>query len=148
MPSKDAHLSAARENQLVIDYLCQRVDQFSAWVATVACYKALHVIEALFAVDSAGGHGHTDKHEDRNRLLKRTKRYQQIWKFYRPLFQASLIARYLRDNQNAPTYEVFARYMTPDTVKSRLLDHCLKQIEKSATKLARAAGADFDLSLS
>jgi hypothetical protein len=144
MPSKDAHLSAARENQLAIEHLC-KVDQFPGWVTTVAFYKALHVIEALFAVDGAGAAGHTDRHEQRNTLLKKTKRYQQLWKFYRPLYQASLVARYLRENQNVPTYEVFAKYMPPDVVKGRVLGHYLKQIEKSATGLATAAGASFEI---
>jgi hypothetical protein len=145
MPSKDAHLSAARENQRVIEYLCQKVDEFPGWVATVAFYKALHVIEALFAVDGTGVDGHTDKHEQRNTLLKKTRRYQQLWKFYRPLFQASLVARYLRENQNVPTHEVFATYMPPDTVVRLVLGHYLKQIEKSATGLATAAGATFEI---
>src|SRR3990172_8898931 len=103
MPSKDAHLAAARENQDVIDYLCLQVDKFPGWIATVAFYKALHVVEALFAVDGTGSGGHTDRHEDRNRLLKKTSRYQHIWKSYRPLYQASLIARYLRENTNTDT---------------------------------------------
>jgi hypothetical protein len=143
MPSKDAHLAAARENQFVIEYLCEKVDEFPGWITTVACYKALHIIEALFAVDGTGVYGHTDRHEQRNNLLKTSKRYQQLWKFYRPLFQASLIARYLRENQNGPTFEVFSQYMPPANVTRLVLGHYLKQVEKSATKLATDAGAAF-----
>jgi hypothetical protein len=92
MPSKEAHLAAARENQRAIDYLCLKIEDFPGWVTTVAFYKALHVIEALFAVDGAGRGGHTDRHEERNSRLRETRRYQQLWKFYRPLYQASLIS--------------------------------------------------------
>jgi hypothetical protein len=136
MPSKDAHLAAARENQRAIDYLSERLDQFPGWTATIAFYKALHVVEALFAVDGAAGSGHTDKHEIRNRVLKTTTRYQQIWKNYRELFQTSLIARYLRANENGPEYEIFSRYMPPEAVKKLVLGHWLLQVQKSAAHLA------------
>lgn len=136
MPSKEAHLAAAKENQRAIDYLCRKIDEFPAWVTTVAFYKALHVVEALFAVDNAGVAGHTDGHKERNEILKRTSRYQHIWKSYRELFQASLIARYLRDNRNAPAHEVFSQWMPPSEVKSKVLDHWLHQIEESASRLA------------
>ena len=89
--------------------------------------------------------GHTDDHKARNNLLKTTRRYQQLWKFYRPLFQASLIARYLRENTGAPTYAVFPQYMPSTAVKDRVLGHYLKQIEKSASALAAAAGQEFQI---
>ena len=77
-----------------------------------------------------------DDHRERNRILKKTPRYQHIWSFYRPLFQASLIARYLREDQNSPDCEVFSRYMPPETVRQKVLNHWLRQIEQSAAKLA------------
>ena len=136
MPSKEAHLSAARENQHALDYLCERIQDFPAWATTVTFYKALHVVEALFAADGAGVGGHTDEHKERNRLLKTTPRYHQIWKFYRLLFQASLIARYLRENENTPTYEVFSKWLPPEAVTRLVVGHWLRQIEKSAARLS------------
>ncbi len=140
MPSSEAHIAAARENQRAIDYLAERIDAFPGWVAVVAFYKALHVVEAVFASDGTGG-GHTDDHRTRNAVLKSTVRYQQIWRFYRPLYQASLIARYLRENDKRPEYEVFSRFMPPEKVRSLILNHYLKQVETSAGRLL--GGADF-----
>ena len=40
MPSKKAHLAAAKENQAAIDYLCIQVESFPAWVVTIAFYKS------------------------------------------------------------------------------------------------------------
>lgn len=136
MPSKEAHLAAAAENQQAIDYLSERLDDFPGWTTTVAFYKALHIVEALFAVDGAGAGGHTDDHRERNRILKQTKRYQQIWRYYRELFQASLVARYLREDQSGPTYEVFSRYMPPQRVRQLVLNHWLRQLGMSAARLA------------
>jgi hypothetical protein len=135
MPSKNAHESAALENQQVIDYLLERVDDFPQWVVTVAFYKALHVIEAVFAGDVESPVQHTDDHKYRNRILKTTNRYRHLWKHYRPLFEASLIARYLRENDNADTHEVFSQYMPPQKVKELVLGHYLHQIQNSARKL-------------
>jgi hypothetical protein len=136
MPSKEAHLAAARENQLAIDYLAEELDRFSGWTATIAFYKALHVVEALFAIDGAGVGGHTDKHKIRNKVLKTTPRYQQIWRNYRELFQTSLIARYLRSDEHAPEHEIFSQYMPPEVVRRMVLNHWLRQVEKSAANLA------------
>ena len=133
MPSKEAHIAAANENQEVIDYLLNRVDDFPGWVVTVAFYKAVHVVEAMFAHENAIG-GHTDQHTIRNNTLKRTKQYQHIWKNYRLLWQASLIARYLRENNNRPTYEVFSRHIPPNRVKPLAIDHWLHQVEKAVGK--------------
>lgn len=140
MPSKEAHLAAARANQVTIDYLCRDGENHAPWIVTVAFYKALHVIEAVFAADSKTTTFHTDDHKVRNRLLRTTRRYQQLWKMYSPLWQASLIARYLRENENAPTYEVFAAYLPRKDIDSKVLGHYLAQLEKSARRLIGEAG--------
>ncbi len=41
MPSREAHIAAARENQRALEYLSERFDSFGGWVAVVAFYKAL-----------------------------------------------------------------------------------------------------------
>jgi hypothetical protein len=130
MPNKEAHVAAAVENQKVIDYLCEKIDDHPGWVVTVAFYKALHVVEAMFAGESSG-QSHTDSHMTRNKVLKNRK-YSHIWKFYQPLYTASLIARYLRENENLPTYEIFSKFMPSETVENLVLNHYLRQIEKSA----------------
>lgn len=106
MPSKQAHIQAAKSNQVTIDYLLKD-DAHLAWAVTVAFYNAMHTVEALLA-NGQESVEHTDDHKVRNRLLKSDRRYAQVWKMYRPLFEASLVARYLRSDDNGPTYEVFS----------------------------------------
>lgn len=134
MPSKQAHLTAAKQNQVTLDYLLKNDDHL-AWAATVAFYKAMHIIEAVFAGDAQSLVAHTDDHKVRNRILKTTNRYRQLWRMYRPLWEASLIARYLRSDDHAPTYEIFSQYMNRDDVEQRVVGHYLAQIEKSAATL-------------
>lgn len=137
MPTKDAHLAAARQNQSTIGFLLNASnDDHLPWVVTVAFYKALHVVEALFASQASGEIQHTDDHRQRNDTLKTTVRFQQIWKMYRPLYNASLIARYLRDNASSPTFEVFSKYMSKEEVESKVLGHYLHQVQASASRLA------------
>lgn len=137
MPSKDAHVAAALHNQRVIEYLYERIDDFPDWVVTVAFYKALHVVEAVFAGDAKASSRHFDTHHDRNVELRKNKRYSNIWKGYGPLYQLSLNARYLREDGDGPKYEVFSKYMPPEKVQTTVLDHYLHQIEKTAAKLLK-----------
>jgi len=96
-------------------------------VATVAFYRAVHLVEAVFA--KGGNHGHT--HEGRERILKQDKALNRLWHNYRQLYSASIVARYLgRGNVTA-----FSQYMSSDQVQSILLDHHLRQIEKTVKKL-------------
>lgn len=133
MPSRDAHIAAARQNEAALRHMLSSDDHL-AWVVTIAFYKALHIMEAVFAADPAAPAHHTDDHIDRNRILKTTTRYQHFWKMYRPLWQASLVARYLRENDSAPTHDVFSAHLPKADVESRVLGHWLHQIEQSAEK--------------
>lgn len=134
MPSKQAHAAAAKRNQGTLEYLLKD-DAHLEWAVTVAFYKALHIVEASLATKQPGCVEHTDDHKSRNRLLKTTIRFQHIWKMYRPLFEASLIARYLRENENGPTYEVFDKFMPREAIERLVIRHYLAQIEKSAIVL-------------
>ena len=109
MPSKDAHIAAAKRNGATVNYLLQDGDNHLPWIAAITFYQALHIIEAVLDGDPACSTSHTDDHKTRNRLLKTTNRYSHFWKMYRPLWEASLIGRYLRENEAAPTYDVFEK---------------------------------------
>jgi len=131
MPSKEAHLQLAERNQHVLDYLLAEPQKCAEWIATVAFYKALHLVEALFAHH---GLGHSHNHEDRDHRLKADRRYHHIYKHYRPLWAASIVARYLCDPQGRQ-FSRFHDYLTPQHLQSQLLDHRLQQVEKSVHKL-------------
>lgn len=130
MASKDAHIQVAERNRRAMVDLINCPQNHSAWVAAIAFYRALHLVEALFSVDSQIRH--TNSHETRETRLKTNRRYQQVWRHYRHLQTASLVARYLGDGN----VEVcgFDEYMTPEVVQRKLLNHHLHQIEKFAEK--------------
>lgn len=135
MPSKESHIAAAKRNQITLDYLLNGGDEHLPWAVTVAFYKALHVVEAVFAADKQSPVPHADDHKLRNQALKTVKRYQHLWRMYRPLWEASLIARYLRVDGNAATYTDFSQYMSREDVEARVLGHYLAQLEASAARL-------------
>lgn len=57
-----------------------------AWSVTVACYSGLHLVEAALAHDGE----HCDDHRQRNKRLKSERSLQNLWRHYRPLYDASL----------------------------------------------------------
>ena len=135
MPNKAAHLAVAAQHQHTIDFLLPQGDDHLRWVVTIAFYKALHIVEAVFAGDHSAPVQHTDDHTRRNLILRTHRRYAHLWKHYYPLFNASLIARYLRVNEKSAEYDDFASYMDLAVVREKVLNHYLHQIEQSAAKL-------------
>jgi hypothetical protein len=132
MPTKESHLAAASHNQCAMKYLQAKRDQFPGWLVVVAFYRAVHLVEAVFDAD---GIGHMHDHQMRNRTLKTTTRYQKIWKNYSPLWQASLIARYMEDGKGKEYPSCFAEYMPPEVVEKSMIGHYLHQVEQSALAL-------------
>ena len=134
MPTERAHVGLAVRNQRTIDYLLADPAAHAEWLATIAFYKALHIIEAIFARDPQLGHG--QDHGHRERLLKRNPQFDHIRGHYMKLKWASMVARYLSDNQS--DYSGFCDYMTPDDVVSKLLRGSLNEVQKSARKFLSA----------
>jgi hypothetical protein len=95
MPNEEAHIRLANKNQTIIDSLLPRLNETSEWVTTIAFYKALHVVEAVFWNNPDIKHGRD--HTSRECHLKKSNRYKKIFEHYRPLYSASLIARYMED---------------------------------------------------
>jgi hypothetical protein len=133
MPSESAHLTLARHNQELIDHLLREPDRFPDWVTTVAFYRALHLIEAVFANDPAIKHG--GDHGKRQEYLKRDRKYAKIYKAYHPLWTAGVVARYLEDRENDRQFSSFSKYLTVDQVKNLILAHYLRGIESSVEQL-------------
>src|SRR4051812_22825524 len=124
MPDKDCHLAMARRNQELIDRLLADGNQYPEWVAVIASYKALHIVDAVLFESHPDKHG--GSHDNRNQILKTTARYRNIYQHYRPLFSASLVGRYLEVNYQA--YQCFADYMAASDVVNTLLNHHLRQL--------------------
>ena len=133
MPREKSHLELANHNQEFLDTLVPQVERFPDWVATVAFYKAVHIVEAVFACERVGSL-HSSDHMARNHRLKTTPRYEKINEHYRVLYSASILSRYMRDDE-----AVFVDQYKPDQVIGELLNHSLRQIEKSAAKFLNHA---------
>src|SRR5262245_1955393 len=88
MATEKEHLDQASHNQ---DMLCATdPNRFPDWVATVAFYQAVHLVEAMFV--RKGLTNQSGSHVRRNQLLKRT--FADLWKQYQPLYAFSRLARY------------------------------------------------------
>lgn len=135
MPGKSDHQRAAEENQRALRFIATQIDEFPQWVTTVAFYTAVQVVEAILAADGR----HSDDHKQRNFTLKKEPRFQHIWKHFRPLWNDSLIARYLEDANGNPQ-PLFKRYMTPEKVDEIHIRHNLAQVIASARKLLNDDG--------
>jgi hypothetical protein len=80
------HLSQAKHNQSFLETI-DRPD-YPDWLATVAFYKALHLVEAMFRV----GNHKTGSHLRRNNILR--KHYLSVWREYKTLYSFARLARY------------------------------------------------------
>ena len=107
MASEADHIAAANLNQKTLAHLCQDVSVHGPWVAVVAFYKALHVVEAVFANDP--DIRHCTDHGSRERALKMNRKYAHINKQYAPLSRAATIARYL--HHSGTDYHSFFDYL-------------------------------------
>ena len=128
MPSKESHINLANRCQASLKCLLESEQHHSEWITTIAFYKAIHVVEAIFTEQRLS---HERNHEGRENLLKRTPNLSHIFRMYRPLGAASTIARYLAD-RNGTAYETFDDFLTPDQVPAMMVNHYLNQIEKSS----------------
>jgi len=110
MASEADHISLAdRNHDFLVDVL--REGRFPDWAATVAFYKAVHVVEAVFAADLGRD---STSHTDREESLK-TLKYKRIFKDYTHLLTASRIARYL-ESRDEGKYHQFADFMDAQEV--------------------------------
>lgn len=123
------HIALANKNHATLAALLAAGPQHSEWVATIAFYKAIHVIETVFVCTKIGN---SADHEDRTFKLKHDRRFDSLHTHYRPLKEASTIARYLQDSQGR--FREFSDYLTPEKVHSELIRHRLHQIEVSASR--------------
>lgn len=119
MPKIDAHLRLANRNQFTLTALMDAAssdehdDSHDEWIATIAFYKAVQLAEALRVKQT--GRGSTD-HKTRNDWVR--VHHPLLYKHLRPLYQSSLVARYLgySENGNSQSFDCFANYMSGGVV--------------------------------
>jgi hypothetical protein len=86
MATEHEHRRQADHNQAFLDSI--DAARFPDWTTTAAFYKAVHLVQALFA---ASGH-QCRSHSSRNKLLR--LKFATVWKQYHPLYSFSRLARY------------------------------------------------------
>jgi len=132
------HIQLANRNQEALAFLLEADSRFPEWVTTVAFYKAVHVVEAVFVANDLEA---STEHRDRLRKLKFDRRFGKIYEHFRPLFNASLIARYLIDPEGrSKTYRTFSDYLPAAKVSAEMVRHRLHQVEEFAVKFLGADG--------
>lgn len=107
MATEQKHREKAESNKKFRE---QIPDEFPDWLAIVAFYEAVHLVEILMA--RAGVHGKNHRH--RNGEIQ--KRFPDIWKHYLPLFNVSRLVRYT-------PYK-----MTTEQVQKNMVDHRLAKV--------------------
>lgn len=129
MPSKENHVSTAIENRAVAVSLLSSSLPSLAWATTICFYSGLHLVEAAMADEGR----HFDNHHSRHEYLKRTRSLQKIWRHYKPLYDHSMKARYLMTNGGSAEL-LIVESLGKAGVNDTILNHHLKQIEKSVAK--------------
>jgi len=127
MASEQDHIDLANSNQQVIDHLIKEAS-FHDWLAIVAFYKAVHVVEAVFANHL---HRHSCSHSDREERLKKTRSLMVIFKDYSHLLNESRNFRYLLCPPGRMTFE---------QVRSQLVYKRLYGVEQKAIQFLSDAG--------
>lgn len=135
MATMEDHLGLARRFQQLIDYLLQRADDFPEAITINAFYKALHLIEAVFSQDRSIKHTHSYDH--RQKILKTSPRYHDIYRHYRPLINAQTVAKYSLG---------FRNYLSTEEVINEILNHRLRKIEELTRKISPAIEKAYPLS--
>ena len=126
------HIALANKNHEVLIYLMEQPGKYPEWIATVAFYKAVQIVEATFSNHHSAKN--CSSHPDRLAALKHPD-FQLLFPHYRALYSASTVARYLHDNLSHTSYSKFSDYLPSEKVVSKLVYGRLRPVEENAIKL-------------
>lgn len=135
MASELAHLALANRNHAILLHLLPDIAKYGDWIATIAFYKAVHVVEAAYAHTL---HRHSTSHNDREQKLKTFTPMNPISRDYSHLLTASRIARYLEDGPGS-RYATFTDFMGSAELK-KLLEKRLYGVEQKSLSFLSDAG--------
>ena len=94
MPSAFEHLRQAERNESLYREICQlhtSEPEYTEWEIVVLFYSVVHHIEAYR--DMREGR-HSDNHSQRNRYIRETEEFREIWPAYSYLYRLGINARY------------------------------------------------------
>lgn len=129
MPSRSKHENKVQSNQRFLDAIAPTVETAADWVAVVAFYTAVHLVETLRALDNE----HSRDHFERLEYVQ--KNHRDIHHPFRSLFDVSKLARY---EANA----VFFRQFSPDRVRAEVLNEWLRSVREYVEAFVARRDAD------
>lgn len=118
MPNSKQHKKKAEHNRAFLDSITD--DRFADWMAVVAFYTAVHLVERLRTLNHNASEQHSRDHQHRREFVQ--SQHKQIHTAYHELFNASLIARY-------QTVNSFQTQLNVKDIKTRLINGYLAEIE-------------------
>ncbi|MCA9016048.1 MAG: hypothetical protein KDA77_12010 [Planctomycetaceae bacterium] len=127
MPSRESHIATAVDNFELAKVL---LPTSLAWCTTVSFYAALHIVDAVLALENI----HPENHHARTGHLKTKRNLQHIWKHYKPLYDHSRRARYLMGGDSSAEALIQAS-LGRENVERQVINHFLKQVDASACRL-------------
>jgi len=131
MATEADHVALANKNHRTLLYLMEKENCYPEWIATVAFYKAIQVIEAVFCHELKKN-AHT--HRRRLDMLKQPQ-FKDIFPHFRVLWSASTIARYLHDHASSQEYSTFTDYCPADKVIKKFVKKRLRPIEEHSISM-------------
>lgn len=131
MPSAAEHVEVARQNSLTLAALKTASGSHAPWIATVAFYEALHIVDARLFFDGHDPIGHKDRF-----LVLRNQAYQPLWFHFQPLYNTSRIARY-------SSVTAFAQHIKPSEVENRLIRLHLAKIKAIVGPILKVKAVPF-----
>lgn len=124
------HISLANKNHAALRVLVPLVTEHPEWVATIAFYKAVQIVEAVLVKTK---NGPSSDHKSRRHAIRYKLKDLQLLQHYVALLNASKVARYLVDSDGR-SYRQFSDLVHPDKVVDKLLKGRLIPVEQLASK--------------
>lgn len=133
MPTELDHVRLANRNHDALFALVEDPGRFSEWIATIAFYKAIHVVEAVL---DHSANQHSGSHEDRFDKLRvfcaKNPDAGPMFRNLRWLHRESRLARYLEFGSNRVSdYE---SHQPADGIVKRAVRKRLKPLEQTAKR--------------
>ena len=104
----------------VCSHLLQNLE-YKDWVVTSAAYAGLHITDTAIYCTQKDLNKHGQSHDKRTKILKGYNYLRQIWKHYRLLMSASVVARYMQAERTPADKQIdFDKYMPESKLKELL----------------------------
>jgi hypothetical protein len=135
MGKSENHLHLSNKNHDALLHLNKEQARFPEWIAIVAFYKAVQIVDAVCHESGLTPNGHRQRLD----FLKRRPDWQPIFKHFNALWGASCVPRYLYDTATDQPYTQFADYTSPHDVVTQLVGKRLLRIEQIALQCLKSA---------